>query len=178
MEDTEKPTLAGHTTAPQPTSTDAALAMEVVESLSRVSAIVRDHVGDALLASNSNETRLMVMRSIAARGHQGCSQAELASVLRQAESSVCTLIERMKRDGLVHRFRSKQDRRKSFLMLTPEGQEQLEAALSRYEQAALALQSAWGRERASQLRSLLEDVEFALSRPATESDDNARRAAA
>lgn len=148
------------------TGDETALAVEVIEQLMRVSSIVRERVGDALLEANVNETRLVVMRNIAAQGNAGCSQAELATVLRQAESSVCTLIERMKKDGLVHRFRSKQDRRKSFLMLTPDGVEQLDLALKRYHEAAHSLHATWGGPQATKLRGLLDDLLFALERPA------------
>ena len=149
--------------APQP---DAALAVEVVEKLFRLTDIVRERVGDALAEANVNETRLTVMRTIAARGDDGCSQADLACVLRQAESSVCTLIERMKKDGLVHRFRSKVDRRKSFLMLTAEGAEQHREAAARYEAAARDVAALWRSEAAS-LRELLDELLFTVERPAT-----------
>ena len=151
-----------NTHSPQQSAT---LAVEVVEKLFRLSSIVRDHVGDALAEAGVNETRLTVMRTIADRGDDGCSQADLACVLRQAESSVCTLIERMKKDGLVHRFRSKVDRRKSFLMLTAEGSDQLDAAVRKYEAAALDIGRHWQAE-AAPLRQLLDDLLFALERPA------------
>lgn len=150
---------------PAADSESIALASEVIESLTRVSSLVRDRVGDALLEANVNETRLTVMRNIAACGNSGCSQAELAGILRQAESSVCTLIERMKKDGLVHRFRSKQDRRKSFLMLTPDGQEQLRVALVNYHAVAKSLYKLWGEERTTLLRGQLDDLLFQLERP-------------
>ena len=144
---------------------DAALAVEVIEKLFRVSSIVRERVGDALAEAGMNETRLTVMKTIASRGDDGCSQADLACVLRQAESSVCTLIERMKKDGLVHRFRSKVDRRKSFLMLTAEGSDMLDDAVRKYEAAATAIGDHWQAETAP-LRQLLDDLLFALERPA------------
>lgn len=163
MEDIARPQ-----TVTQPPNEQTALAIEVVESMARVADIVRERIGAALLEANVNETRLIVMRNIAARGDAGCSQAELAVVLRQAESSVCTLIERMKKDGLVHRFRSKQDRRKSFLMLTSDGHDQLQDALDKYFVAARELHTIWGAEQSSALRDLLDNLLFALERPASD----------
>ena len=155
-----------------PPSDEAALAVEVIESLNRVSSIVRDRVGAALLEANVNETRLIVMRNIAARGDAGCSQAELAVVLRQAESSVCTLIERMKKDGLVHRFRSKQDRRKSFLMLTADGHDLLRTALEKYYAVACELHQLWSGSQVGSLRGVLADALFALERPSRSSESD------
>lgn len=167
MEDRDHQDVIGTHTA----TNEVALAIEMVEALGRLADMVRERVGSALLEANINETRLIVMRNIAARGDAGCSQAELASVLRQAESSVCTLIERMKKDGLVHRFRSKVDRRKSFLMLTQDGQDQLELALRHYYSTVKELQSVWGPERSSKLRQLLDDLLFALERPGQVASD-------
>ena len=156
---------------------DAALAADVTEKLLRAASIVRDRLADALAEAGSNETRLTVMRTIAARGDEGCSQADLAFVLRQAESSVCTLIERMKKDGLVHRFRSKVDRRKSFLMLTSEGADRLQEAVRGYEAAVAELSRAW-RSEAEPLRRLLDQLLFALERPVPGSSDLDLRKAA
>lgn len=160
-----------------PAADQTAQAIEMIESLNRVSDLVRERVGSALGDTNLNETRLIVMRTIAACGDSGCSQAELATVLRQAESSVCTLIERMKKDGLVHRFRSKLDRRKSFLMLTPGGQEQLQDALRKYRTAAVNLQDVWGTDLSSALCSLLDNMIFSLERPAAVAPVSAPKAA-
>lgn len=49
------------------------------------------------------------------------------------ESSLCTLVDRMQAEGLLYRFRSKTDRRKSLLMLTHPGRERLQAVTNRLE---------------------------------------------
>ena len=52
-------------------------------------------------------------------------QTELAASLGASESNVSTLIERMRRDGLLLRMRSRVDRRCSVLLLTELGAERL-----------------------------------------------------
>lgn len=72
--------------------------------------------------------RFGVLETIAKSGGQGCSQTQLAESLGAAESSVSTLIERMRRDGLLLRMRSHQDRRCSVLLLTELGEARLASA--------------------------------------------------
>ena len=153
----------------------ATLASEVLTQVLQISDVLREEIAEALDAAGTNVTRLTVLRTVASRGDDGCSQADLACVLGQAESSVCTLIERMKKDGLVHRFRSKVDRRKSFLMLTPEGGELLTEAEAAYTRVALSIGQ---RCRASLpvVREALDGFLFSVERP-VEMPDATRRAA-
>lgn len=72
--------------------------------------------------------RFGVLETIAKSGGQGCSQTQLAEELGAAESSVSTLVERMRRDGLLLRMRSHQDRRCSVLLLTELGEARLASA--------------------------------------------------
>jgi DNA-binding MarR family transcriptional regulator len=81
--------------------------------------------------SELNGPRVDVLETIAAAGAVGCSQTALATELGAAESSVSTLVERMRRDGLLLRMRSRQDRRCSVLLLTEVGGERLASAMSR-----------------------------------------------
>lgn len=73
-----------------------------------------------------NEVRYTVLNFIHQTKEDGCSQAELADKLQQSESSVSTLIERMRNSGLIYPLRSKQDRRKRILVLTEHGRELME----------------------------------------------------
>ena len=79
--------------------------------------------------SELNGPRVDVLETIAAAGPEGCSQTELATVLGAAESSVSTIVERMRRDGLLLRMRSRQDRRCSVLLLTEVGSERLASVM-------------------------------------------------
>ena len=84
--------------------------------------------------SELNGPRVDVLETIAAAGPEGCSQTELATELAAAESSVSTIVERMRRDGLLLRMRSRQDRRCSVLLLTEVGCERLESVTASREQ--------------------------------------------
>ena len=79
--------------------------------------------------SELNGPRVDVLETIAAAGSKGCSQTELAAELGAAESSVSTIVERMRRDGLLLRMRSRQDRRCSVLLLTEVGGKRLASVM-------------------------------------------------
>ena len=68
-----------------------------------------------------NEARFSVLSALEKRSAAGCSQTELATSLRQSESNLSTLLERMRIDGLIHRERSLSDRRKSRVHMTTQG---------------------------------------------------------
>lgn len=84
--------------------------------------------------SELNGPRVDVLETIAAAGPEGCSQTELATELGAAESSVSTIVERMRRDGLLLRMRSRQDRRCSVLLLTEVGGERLASVMQSRDQ--------------------------------------------
>jgi DNA-binding MarR family transcriptional regulator len=72
-----------------------------------------------------NLTRADVLACLAAHGESGCSQTDLASSLQLSESNVCTLIERMRTDGWLFRLRSDVDRRRSVIVVSPQGMQAL-----------------------------------------------------
>jgi DNA-binding MarR family transcriptional regulator len=78
-----------------------------------------------LAEHNLNLTRVEVLACLAAHGESGCSQTDLATALQLSESNVCTLIERMRSDGWLFRLRSDVDRRRSVVMLSPQGRQAL-----------------------------------------------------
>ena len=99
-----------------------------------------------------NESRVGVLQTLRSFGTDGCSQTELAQALSLSESSVCGLVDRMQSDGLIYRFRSRKDRRRSLLMLSDKGsdliiridvgrREQIEKFLSQYTEAEQTLLS-------------------------------------
>lgn len=85
------------------------------------------------------EPRCHAIRELTQRGDQGCSQTELADALGLAESSLCGLVDRMQQEGLLHRFRSKSDRRKSLLMPTHAGRQRYHQVTAAFE----TLVSSW-----------------------------------
>jgi DNA-binding MarR family transcriptional regulator len=78
-----------------------------------------------------NESRYHVLAVLSRTISTACSQTELASHLLQSESNLSTLLERMRRDGLISRVRSETDRRKALIKLTPAGRD----AVAHAEQA-------------------------------------------
>ncbi|MGH9174497.1 MAG: MarR family winged helix-turn-helix transcriptional regulator [Vicinamibacterales bacterium] len=86
---------------------------------------VRGHLNTRLGAFGLNDVRFAVLRRVATAAPDECSQVELAGELQQSESSVSTLVDRMRADGLLYRVRSRSDRRKWVLMLTDLGRERL-----------------------------------------------------
>lgn len=107
-----------------------------------------------------NGPRVEVLEAIALSSPQGCSQTELAEALDAAESSVSTLVERMRKDGLLLRMRSRTDRRRSVLLVTEVGQHRLISALNSRDQH---LSQSIGRFSAADQRQLSDLLDRLLS---------------
>lgn len=104
---------------------------------------VRARLLEVYVRYGLNASGFDLLTAVAAHGDTGCSQTEIAATLKMAESSVCTLIDRLQGEGLLHRFRSKHDRRRSLVLLTSAGRTRwqeitaaAEAALQRWLAAA------------------------------------------
>lgn len=69
-----------------------------------------------------NIARYVVLRTLL-EAQGAVTQTHLAEKLHLSESNLSTLVDRMSRDGLISRTRSRLDRRKSQLQLTAAGQE-------------------------------------------------------
>lgn len=80
-----------------------------------------------------------LLRGVAAHGEAGCSQKELAEQLGLAESRVCGLVDQLYERGLLHRFRSKKDRRRSVLLLSQSGRETVGRCQSEFDAALASL---------------------------------------
>ena len=101
-------------------------AAEIVDRLLRAAHRLRGSLNAYFAEFGLNDIRFAVLKIVRAASPVGCSQAELALRLSQSESSICTLVERMRHDGLLYRVQSKSDRRKRVLMLAPQGRRVLE----------------------------------------------------
>ena len=102
----------------------AAVVMRLLEAAERIRAILCARLADCEL----NEVRYASLTAIDEAAPDGCSQTDLAAALGQSESSVSTLVDRMRVSGLLYRLRSKTDRRRHVLMLTARGRELLSRA--------------------------------------------------
>lgn len=102
-------------------------AADAVESLLRVTHRLRSVLGPHFAEFELSEIRFVVLRMIR-DAENGCSQRDVADHLMQSESSISTLIERMRRDGLIYRLTSATDRRRKTLMLSERGRALLTSA--------------------------------------------------
>lgn len=125
-------------------------------SVLRISEHLRSRLEDAYAPFQINEPRAAVLETIAAASPEGCSQTELAEALGASESNVSTLVERMRRDGLLFRMRSRLDRRCSVLLLSDEGRDKLVQIEAARQQRMAEAMVGLTLEEQSQLRLLLD----------------------
>lgn len=100
-------------------------AAETVEALIKAAHILRGVLSEHFAEFGLSDIRYLVMKMISEADAGGCSQAQLAVHLQQSESSISTLIDRMRGDDLIYRLPSQIDRRKKVLMLSDKGLQML-----------------------------------------------------
>jgi DNA-binding MarR family transcriptional regulator len=130
----------------------------LLDTLLRVSQIVRVRFNEWLAEFDLNDGRYTVLQTLATAGNNGFSHAELAERLGQSESNVSTLIERMQRDGLVDRSRSEADRRKRVLLISSRGRSALDDVDERRSQWTARLFKEMTVVDSTQLVSLLNQL--------------------
>ena len=104
------------------------------------------------------DVRFAVMQIIRDSAPDGCSQSRLAEELDQSESSISTLVERMRSSQLLYRLRSKRDRRKRVLMLTERSRDLLADAEKCHDERMALLLSCFSPEQLEQFTSLLQQL--------------------
>ncbi|HUG94346.1 MAG TPA: MarR family winged helix-turn-helix transcriptional regulator [Planctomycetaceae bacterium] len=150
--------------APQSGPPEAArIVAKILKAAHRLRAVLNSHLGQFDL----NDVRYTVLQIVGDRVDAGCSQTELADELDQSESSISTLVERMRASGLLYRLRSKSDRRKRVLMLTERGRSLLALADDRHRDQMTSLLAAFSDAERRRLLELLERLVAELGRPAT-----------
>ena len=105
-------------------------AADAIEAIIKTAHVLRGVLSDHFAEFGLTDVRYTVMRLIADADASGRSQADLANYLQQSESSISTLIDRMRSDNLLYRLPSATDRRKKVLKLSERGRELLEAIQS------------------------------------------------
>ncbi|WP_166820303.1 MarR family winged helix-turn-helix transcriptional regulator [Thalassoroseus pseudoceratinae] len=108
---------------PNPSMTTSARAVDL---LLRVSHQLRGILASHFAEFDLTDVRYSVLQMIRNAGDGGCSQKQVADELLQSESSISTLIERMRRDGLIYRLTAPRDRRRKSLILSDRGRELLD----------------------------------------------------
>jgi len=102
-------------------------ATERIDTILRTAHLLRGVLADHFAEFGLSNVRYSVMKMVEADNTGGCSQAKLAGHLKQSESSISTLVDRMRSDALLYRLPSQTDRRKKVLLLTEKGRGLLRA---------------------------------------------------
>ena len=151
---------------------------ELVEMLLRLGQRLRGHLDTRFGAFGLSDARFAALSVIREAAPAGCTQAHLATKLGQCESSISTLVERMRSSRLLYRLRAKADRRKRVLMLTDDGRQLFEQGLSARDREATSLFSRMSDEEQRQLASLLGRLFSTLDRIGEATEPAAERDAA
>ena len=120
-------------------SPEDAAANRVLDTLMKLGHRVRGVLDSRFSPMKMTDARYMALRVVQDSSPEGCTQSKLAAALGQCESSVSTLVERMRTGKLVYRLHPKSDRRKRVLLLTDQGREALEHAEAARAEAAREL---------------------------------------
>ena len=117
-------------------------------------------------------SRFAVMSAVHECGEDGCSQTDLATKLGLSESNVSVLVEGMRKAGLLFRFRSKVDRRRSVLLLTEAGSEMVSALIKARDVVACSLIDSLGGDQLREIHSLLRRLTARLDEAGQERRSN------
>lgn len=130
---------------------------DLAEHFLQVAELIEEHLTSQFSQIGLNSIRFQVLQFVEDCSPEGCFQAELAAEIGQSESSVSTLIERMRQDQLLLRLKSETDRRKKVLKLTVEGQQLLAQANISY---VARMDGLVNRLSLDQQQSLFEVLDF------------------
>lgn len=134
---------------------DSPVEVEIVENVMRAAhrlrAILNSHLGQFELT----DIRYAVLQAIRETASNGCSQKDLSNKLNQTESSISTLIERMRQSGLLYRLPSTVDRRRKVLLLSELGRETLAKAEEFHSRRMAALLTCFNAHERSTFSRLL-----------------------
>jgi DNA-binding MarR family transcriptional regulator len=131
--------------------TAVAIVQNVMRAAHRLRAILNSHFGQFELT----DIRYAVLQAIRETASNGCSQKDLSNRLNQTESSISTLIERMRQSGLLYRLPSTVDRRRKVLLLSELGRETLARAEEIHSRRMAALLTCFNAGEKSTLSGLL-----------------------
>ncbi|HUE13610.1 MAG TPA: MarR family transcriptional regulator [Planctomycetaceae bacterium] len=138
----------------------AEIVAEVLRSAHRIRGVLASHFAEFGL-SDARFTVLQIVRDALPRG---CTQTELAERLQQSESSVSTLVDRMRAADLLYRLRSKSDRRKCLLVLTDHARDVLDKLERCHHERMAGLLSCYRGDQLHELAVLLRILDTELTR--------------
>lgn len=126
---------------------------------------LRQHLEAPCLEQGVSASRFALLDVVDQSGSGGMAQTELAARLGLSESNVSVLVEALRKNGLLHRMRSKVDRRRSVLLLSESGQQLVMLLSSARTKVSEALLEGIRPEQISNLRSLLAELDQRLHEP-------------
>ncbi|WP_417849289.1 MarR family winged helix-turn-helix transcriptional regulator [Thalassoglobus sp.] len=95
---------------------------EFVDTLTALNRTSRQFISEQYSELNAvSESAAVLLKLLANGGTEHWTQTKLAQEMCVSESSLCTLIERLRNEQLLQRERDAIDRRKTRLSLTPQG---------------------------------------------------------
>ncbi len=144
--------------------TEQAKPSEIVSDILRSAHRIRGVLADHFAEFGLSDARFAVLQIVRDALPRGCTQTELAERLQQSESSVSTLVDRMRAADLLYRLRSKSDRRKCLLVLTDHARETLDKLEVCHHERMAELLSCYRTEQLRDLAVLLKILDSELSR--------------
>jgi DNA-binding MarR family transcriptional regulator len=138
----------------------AEIVSDILRSAHRIRGVLADHFAEFGLS----DARFAVLQIVRDALPRGCTQTELAERLQQSESSVSTLVDRMRAADLLYRLRSKSDRRKCLLVLTDHARETLDKLEVCHHERMAELLSCYHTDQLRDLAVLLKILDSELSR--------------
>jgi DNA-binding MarR family transcriptional regulator len=138
----------------------AEIVSDILRSAHRIRGVLAAHFAEFGLS----DARFAVLQIVRETLPRGCTQTELAERLQQSESSVSTLVDRMRAADLLYRLRSKSDRRKCLLVLTDHARDTLDKLEVCHHERMAELLSCYRTEQLRDLAVLLKILDSELSR--------------
>jgi DNA-binding MarR family transcriptional regulator len=138
----------------------AGIVSDILRSAHRIRGVLAAHFAEFGLS----DARFAVLQIVRDALPRGCTQTELAERLQQSESSVSTLVDRMRAGDLLYRLRSKSDRRKCLLVLTDHARETLDKLEACHHERMAELLSCYKSEQLRDLAVLLKILDNELTR--------------
>jgi len=138
----------------------AGIVSDILRSAHRIRGVLAAHFAEFGLS----DARFAVLQIVRDALPRGCTQTELAERLQQSESSVSTLVDRMRAADLLYRLRSKSDRRKCLLVLTDHARETLDKLEACHHERMAELLSCYKSEQLRDLAVLLKILDSELTR--------------
>ncbi len=133
-------------------------ASEIVSSILKAAHRLRGILNSYYAEFGLTDIRFAVLQIIKKADINGCTQSELAEQLQQSESSISTLVDRMRNSDLIYRLRSKSDRRKRVLILSDQGRIILDKVEACHDECMDKLLKPFQEDQKIELATLLEKL--------------------